>query len=93
MKNILFIFTVILSIGVFSTLVLAGSNTLPDSKDERPKVKTMTIQQLPKQVKPPAKPQKPTRTEVRPVLKSSEPFKPLPAEDRKKINDSTQPVN
>jgi len=93
LKNILSIFTVILSIAVFSAVVLAESNALPDSKADGSKTKTTTIQQPPKQVKPTAKPQKPTRTEVRPVLNSSEPFKPLPAENQKKINDSTQPVN
>ena len=92
MKNILSIITAILFLGFLSTIVNAGPTTFPDRKDGDPRTKTELIQQPGKQVQTPStKSQAPTRTNVRPVLKSTVPFRPLPNDDRKKIDDSMDP--
>lgn len=92
MKTILSIFTAILFLVALSIIVNAGSMALPAPEGDGPGTKTAPIQQPRKQLQtPPAKLQKPTRTDARPVLKSTEPFKPLPNDDRKKMNDDMDP--
>ena len=89
MKTILHVFTVILWLGVLAAHVNAGPVTLPNPESCKPGTKT--IQPRKQLQKPPAKQQTPTRTDVRPVLRKTESFKPLPSDDRKKIDDSMDP--
>jgi len=92
LKTILPIFTVILWFGVLATPVNAGSVTLRDPESDRPRTQNSTIGQPRKQLQtPPQKQQTTTRTGVRPVLKKTESFKPLPNDDRKQIDDSMDP--
>ena len=92
MKTILPIFAVIFWLGILATPVNAGPAALPDSESNKPGTKTTTIQQPRKQLQqPPAKQQTSTRTAARPVLKRTESFRPLPNDDRKKIDDSMDP--
>ncbi|NTV91021.1 MAG: hypothetical protein HGA22_11790 [Clostridiales bacterium] len=94
MKTMLSIFTAILWLGFFSTITNATSNTLPDLEGNKPRINTTAIQQPRKQLEaPPVELQTPSRTNVRPTLKSTPSFKSLPNEDRKKIEDSMPPVD
>jgi predicted small lipoprotein YifL len=94
MKTMLSIFTVILGLGVFSTITNAGPNTLPDLEGNNPRINTTATQQPRKQLDtPPATLQTPTRTNFRPMLKSSSSFKSLPNDDRKNIDGSMPPVD
>ncbi|MHB8138073.1 MAG: hypothetical protein ACYDGO_06740 [Smithellaceae bacterium] len=92
MKTILSMFTAILCLGFLSTIANAGPITLPDREGGSPRTKTTLIQQPRKHLQTPStKSQTPTRTNVRPVSKSTVPFKPLPNDDRKEIDDSMDP--
>jgi len=94
MKIMLFIFAALLWLGFFSTITNAGPNTLHDLEGNNPKSNTTAIQQPRKQLKAPrVEQQTPSRTNVRPTLKSTPSFKSLPNEDRKKIEDSMPPVD
>ncbi|MEE9912986.1 MAG: hypothetical protein K4571_14835 [Deltaproteobacteria bacterium] len=91
MKTILSIVTAILCLGVLAATVGAGPVILRDPEGAGPGARTAPLVQPRKQLPAPAKPQTPTRTEVRPVLKKTAPFKALPSDDRKKINDDMDP--
>jgi hypothetical protein len=92
LKTILPIFTVILWLGVLAIPVNAGSITLHDPESDKPRTQNSTVQQPRKQLQtPPAKQQTTTRTGVRPVLRKTESFRPLPNDDRKQIDDSMDP--
>jgi len=92
LKTTLSIFTAILCLGVLSTVVVAGPVALRDPDGDGPGRKNPSVLQPRKQVQAPAKPQAPARTEVRPALKKTEPFKPLPGEDRKEVKEDMDPV-
>lgn len=87
MKTVLSVFITILCLGILSTVAVAGPVALRDTVGT-PGRKTPSVADPRKQLPAPAKQQAPTRTEVRPVLKKTEPFKPLPGEDRRKIDGS-----
>lgn len=91
MKNILSIIVAVLCFGVISTSVNAGAVTLRDPEGDGAKNKVTPIQEHRKQVQPPAKPKPPVRLEVRPLLKKTESFKPLPSDERKKMKDDLDP--
>jgi len=94
LKTILSIFTAMLLLGFCSTIANTATTTLSVLEGKGPRTKDTIIQQSRKQSQtPPAKQQTQTRADVKPVLKSSSPFKPLTNDDRKGINDPMAPVN
>jgi hypothetical protein len=94
MKTVVTVFAALVWLGICSSVVDAASLPLPAPEGDRPGIKESAVRQPRKQLKePPAEQQSPTRKDVRPALKSSPPFKPLPNDPRRKMDDSMAPVN
>ena len=93
MKTLLSIVIAMLWLVIYSTNINAGQADLPNLEHDGFKAKAKATPQSRKQLPPPAELQTPTRTEVRPVLKSTSPYKSLPNDERKESKDSMVPVN
>ncbi|MRR16290.1 MAG: hypothetical protein EG826_07520 [Deltaproteobacteria bacterium] len=88
MKTILSIFTAVLCLGVLSTVAVAGPVALREPEGGISGRKTPPAVEPRKGLQAPVKPQALPRSGVRPALKKSESFKPLPGDDRRKIDGS-----